>query len=221
MARPETNPRKPVVRVKISPLNYRKVLALALTIQAGFYGHAGFYPSPNPSLIDFGVAITAFKLALTKIGTKSNKGTAAALVDCKDKCKIVYDMLQQLAIYVGNIVNPLDPPSKQSMQISWTGFATKSPKSKIPPMQFPTFLKALNTPANPWYRHRVDFKKPRGNFKGVLPKGYNVYKVTGTPEVVTFDHSVTKSFTFMQSGKYEIRPITASGEGLGQRIVLG
>lgn len=217
MGKPVYNPPKPVVRVKCSPANFNKVLILGLAVQAGLTGHAGFYPTPL--ITPLGVAITDLQVAIAALGTKHNKGGKANVNICINKTRVLYDQLVILAYYVQNIVSATTSPSLQAVQIGWSGFATKSKKSKIDSMQFPTFCHQLNTKKYPFTLRILKFKKPLGLFTGSKPPAYNVYAVLAG--VKTLIATPTKTIhTVTAPGTYYVAPLSSSGEGNGQTIVV-
>jgi hypothetical protein len=227
MGRLITNSPKPVVRVKVAQTNYKGILALALTVQAGLTAHAGFYASPVPSLVDFGTDITALETALKSLGSKFNKGGSAAVVAVKNAAFTVFTDLTSLAFYVQEIISADDPAPLQKVQVSWSGFATKSPKSRIDRMQFVRNVHQSNNKQFPVTLRRIAWRRSLGMFSGVRAKSYNIYYVsTAGTGLLT---SVTKTnfivpFTAPDGTNpitsIIIKPVNAQGEGNGHQIFL-
>lgn len=234
MGRLITNSPKPVVRVKVAQTNYRGILALALTVQAKLTAHAGFYASPVPALVDFGTDITALKLALKTLGTKSNKGSNADVLAVKNAALVVFTDLTSLAFYVQEIVSASDSATLQAVQISLSGFATKSKKSRIPVMQFVRNVHQSNNKQFPVTLRRIAWRRSLGMFNGVRAKSYNIYGLSGaTPggQVPTFITSTTKTnylvpTSFIFAGAVApidhiiIKPVNPQGEGNGFQIPI-
>lgn len=228
-----TNPPKPVVRVKVAQTNYNGILALALTVQAGFTGHAGFYPSPLPSLIDFGTHITALQVAISHLGSKFNKGGSYHVTACKNAALVVFTDLTALAAYVQEIVSGTDSPALQKVQIAWSGFASKSPKSKIDKMQFVRNVHQSNNKQFPVSLRRVAWRRSLGMFNGVRAKAYNIYAQNSTTQgtfISEFFTTTTKTNIIIPSTLFFkkaltpdnlpiqsvlIKPVNAQGEGNG------
>jgi hypothetical protein len=222
-----TNPPKPVVRVKVAQTNYKGILNLALSVQAGLTGHAGFYPSPLPSLVDFGADIIDLQTALSKIGTKFNRGGSANLAAVKNAAFLVFNDLTSLAFYVQEIVSASDSPALQKVQISWTGFATKSPKSRIDRMQFVRNVHQSNSKQFPVTLRRISWRRSLGLFKGARAKAYNVYVIMVGVSNPSFLTTTTKTNLLVPTlfgtpaltvTDVIIKPVNAQGEGNGFMI---
>lgn len=225
MGRLITNSPKPVVRVKVAQTNYKGILALALAVQSGLTNHAGFYASPQPPLVTLGSDIIALQAAIAALGTKFNKGGSYHVTTAKNTALAVYNDLTALAAYVQSIVSASNSASLQKVQIAWTGFATKSKKSKVPVMQFVRNVHQSNNKQFPVTLRRVAWRRSLGLFNGVRAKAYNIYALNGVNPIPVFITSTTKTNYLVPSThagaavtKVLIKPVNAAGEGNGFTI---
>ena len=224
MGRLLTNPPKPVIRVKVSQKNYRKVLSLAYAVHGGILANVGTFVTPFPTMVNFNNDILALATAIAALGTKTNKNGKAALTTCINASVLVYHDLIQLAAYVSAVVYESFPnnPFLQAQVIASSGFAAKSPKSRIDTLQFVRNAKQVNNKKFPHTLGYISWKKSLGLFKGTKITGFNVYDVTASPH--TFLGSTTKTnFTLPApvanvNSKIQIRPFNARGEGNGITI---
>ena len=96
MARLVSQPPIPVIRVKVSPLNYKKILSLAETVGAQLLANIAFYATPSPALATLTTDVTALKAAIAALGTKSNKGSHSAVTAVRSASLTVFNDLNAL-----------------------------------------------------------------------------------------------------------------------------
>ena len=214
MARLVLNPPKPVIRIKVSPRNFKALLAYASSVHDHMFANVAVFLSPSPTLANFAIDIGALASSIATLGTKTNKGGSSALASVKFRATAVYTDMIALANYVTNFVTVANTsPVQAANTIALSGFATKSPKSKIDTLQFVRSAKLVNSKKFPFTTGTITWRKCLGLFKGVKISGYNIY-VNGT-----FSGSTTKTnyvlppVTAAAIQQVSIRPFNARGEG--------
>ena len=215
MGRIVTNPPKPVVRVKVSPNNFNKLYALATSVHAGILANVGTFVTPYPTMVDFKNDADALASAIAGLGTKSNKGGNALRLVCINAATLVHTDLVALAAYVSNVVYDSFPknPTLQAQVIASSGFAAKSPKSKIDRTQFVRFAKQVNSKKFPFTVGRISWKKSLGFYKGAKVNGYNIYIGGALIGSTTKTNYTLPPVTVAQLTPVTIRPFNAAGEG--------
>lgn len=224
MGRLVTNARKPVVRVKVAQTNYRGIQNLAQTVHDLTLANVATFATPLPTSANLQTDIDDLATAIASIGTKTNRGSSAALQACKDAAFIVFADLTARAAYVQQIVDASESATEQATIIAQSGFATKSAKSRIPVTQFTRNNRQSNTKAFPRTLRRIAWKKSLGFYTGARAKSYNIYATPTGSSTPVFLTSTTKTnyivpLTVNVAGiptaieTVTIRQITASGEG--------
>jgi hypothetical protein len=219
MARLISNPPKPVVRIKINVKNFKKVLSLAQSVHTYMVLNVGTFVTPPLTMVNFNNDIVALQAAIAALGTKSNKGGFNALAACSNASEVVFEDLVTLSNYVTSLIQSLTP-ALAKVYISLSGFASKSPHSKVDSLQFVRNVKQYNTKKYPLTSGLIKWKKSLGLFKGVKIAGYNVY-VNGI-----FHSSATKTICILDPvlvptiSQVTIKPFNAQGEGNGQTFAV-
>ena len=168
-------------------------------------------------MVNFNNDITALASAIAALGYKFNKNGKAALTTCINASELVYTDLVQLANYVTNVVTIQSPTNTflQAQVISLSGFAAKSPKSKIDLTQFVRFAKQDNNKKFPVTTGRISWKKPLGLYKGTRVNGYNIYINNLLVGSTTKTNLILPPVSVTQTTDVTIKPFNAAGEGNG------
>ncbi|MFI5159450.1 MAG: hypothetical protein ACHQF4_11330 [Sphingobacteriales bacterium] len=224
MGKPNFNPRLSFSRQKVNQLNFKKLLILAQATHDAILTNAVQYVTPVPTLVSYAAAITALKNAIAALGPKSNKGTMAQLLDCKNKAAILKGLVVQMITYVNNTAQIASSiPATQAAILGLSGFPLRSARSRIPAMNAITGLHLVNSKKYPPNTFTLRWKKSTGLFTGAKPNVYNIY-ITAIG-VTTFITTVTKALYQVPSGGgtlqiVTIKPVNAAGEGVGTSIAV-
>ena len=201
------------IALKLKQRNFSSLHALGRTIVKGLAAHVSVYPNPNPTLAVAGGHLNDLQGAITKWGTKGNRGAKKDLLKLREVRDVVKKDLFQLACYAANIT-PNNP-------LMWTaaGFPLKSLPHKIGILQAVCNLRQFISRDVAQGTIKLKWEKPLGA-SNVVVNGYTVLRsATSAFDKAVEVGMVTKtSFIDTQPGAglnyYWVIPLHTAGEGV-------
>jgi hypothetical protein len=221
------NPRRPLLRIKINSLNYRKVQALLASVIANLTLNVGTFPTPSPTVIELTALQTALQSALNGLGTKKNKGSHAQVLAAKEASLAAKNGLVLALGYVQTTIALNAPPAVVAAQLALAGFAFRKVKGLLKggAPQMVSFLRQTNNRTTPYINGQLKWRKPLGSIKGSKLAGYRIYQTIGTAPEQYFG-TVTKTSALVTTPAlgtpivYRIVPFSSRGEGVSMSITV-
>jgi hypothetical protein len=217
------NPSRALPRIKIPVSNYRKLVALGLSMVAGMTGNA-YFATPLPTLTSVGTLIIDLQNKIAALGTKNNKGPATAVGNAKTSAQALAAALTELASYINNTATITAGNDGIQMRaiVASAGIAPRKLRAKIDTMGAVNGLHLVNTKKKPAALGYIAWKKPLGNFTGNKPTGYLIQQGGSPPLYLTTVTQTKYRLGFITSTPQLIivTPISRRGVGLPTSIYL-
>jgi hypothetical protein len=216
--------RRPLLRIRITNLNYRALLALCGSVIAGLTAAVTLYPTPNPTLVELTALQTALQTAMKGLGTKKNKGSHASVVACRNAANNLKEGLILELSYVLNTITLAQSPQSQADQLAFAGFAFRKVKAISRAMQIPTFTRQTNNRSVPQSLGQIKWRRPLGLIKGARASSYAIYIGNGVVPA-SYVKTVTKTNAFFPqpvgtATLYTIVPFNSRGTGIPFQITV-
>ena len=220
------NPRRALLRIKVSPKNYRAILALLRSVITALTTNVIQYPTPAPTVIELTALAATLQTALNGLGTKKNKGSHAAVLFAQDAALAAKNGLSLELAYVGTTIALNAPPSEVAATYALAGFGFRKVKGLLKggAPQMPRFVRQTNNRQTPSILGQIKWRKSAGTIKGAKLAGYAIHSGSpATPQ--NFVQNTTKTVAaFPQalgaSTTYTIIPFSSRGLGVPFTITI-
>lgn len=207
--------RKSLLRIKIGQRDNRALVALGQRVIDFLTTNIADYPTPDVPVATLQTAVDDLRDAGNKTNFKRAHGTAAELLDTKNKHKQLRSLLTAELNYVYNLVNTtaVDPVAASAL-MALSGFAFRKVRARRPLSQMVKKVQQNNDKVNNPDQYRLKWAKPNGGVKGQPVDGYQI-EVNGV--IVASTTATNYTFPSLNANKVtgHIYPFNARGRGKG------